>query len=89
MHQRTETRVCIFFLARQASFDYLGLISDPLIVSKFDNETHDPKGQEKIYTIGKVRETFYRRHTVPVTSCSEFKYVFKGYPLEAKNALKH
>ena len=89
MHQRTETRVCIFFWARQASFDYLGLISDPLIVSKFHNETHDTKGQEKIYTIGKGMETFYRRHTVPVTSCSEFKYVFKGYPLEAKNALKH
>ena len=64
------------FLARLASFGHLGLISDPLIVSKFHNETHDPKGQEnKIYTIVKGRETFNRRHTVPVTSCSEVKYV--------------
>ena len=56
------------FLARLASFCHLGFISDPLIVSKFHNETHDPKGQEnKIYTIVKGRETFYRRHTVPVT----------------------
>ena len=38
--------------ARLASFCHLGFISDPLIVSKFHNETHDPKGQEnKIYTI--------------------------------------
>ena len=78
MHQRTETIVCIFFRARPASFCHLGFISDPLIVSKFHNETHDPKGQEnKIYTIVKGRETFYRRHTVPVTSCSEVKYVLK------------
>ena len=29
----------------------IGVISDPLIVSKFHYETHDPKGQEnKIYT---------------------------------------
>ena len=32
--------------ARLASFCHLGFISDPLIVSKFHNETHDPKGQE-------------------------------------------
>ena len=45
--------------ARLASFCHLGFISDPLIVSKFHNETHDPKGQEnKIYTIVKGRETF-------------------------------
>ena len=70
--------------ARPASLRHLGAISDPLIVSKFHNETHDPKGQEnKIYTIVKSRETFYRRHTVPVTSCSEVKY---GYPLEAKTS---
>ena len=51
--------------ARLASFCHLGFISDPLIVSKFHNETHDPKGQEnKIYTIVKGRETFYRRHTI-------------------------
>ena len=62
--------------ARLASFCHLGFISDPLIASKFHNKTHDPKGQEnKIYTIVKGRETFYRRHTVPITSCSEVKYV--------------
>ena len=44
-------------LAGLASFGHLGLISDPLIVFKFHNETHDPKGQEsKIYTIVKGRE---------------------------------
>ena len=60
--------------ARLASFCQLGFIIDTLIVSKFCNETHDPKGQEnKIYTIVKGRETFYRGHTVPVTSCSEVK----------------
>ena len=42
------------FWARLASFGHLGLISDRLIVSKFHNETHDPKGQENnIYTIVK------------------------------------
>ena len=46
------------FWARLASFGQLGLISDPLIISKSPNETHDPKGQEnKIYTIVKGRET--------------------------------
>ena len=55
---------------------HLDLISDPLIVSKFHYETHDSKGQEnQIYTIVKGRETFYRRHTVPVTCCSEVNYV--------------
>ena len=44
------------FWARLAGFCHLGFISDPLIVSKFHNETHDPKGQEKkIYTIVKGR----------------------------------
>ena len=77
MHRRTETRVQVFW-ARLASFEHLGLISDPLIISKFPNESHDPKGQEnKIYTIMKGRETFYRRHTVPITGCSEVKYVLK------------
>ena len=48
------------FWAILASFGYLGLVSDPIIVSKFHNETRDPKGQEnKIYTIVKGRETFY------------------------------
>ena len=66
------------FWARLASFGHSGLISDPLIVSMFHNETHDPKGQEnKIYTIVKGRETFYRRQTVPDASCSEVKYVLK------------
>ena len=42
------------FWARLGSFGHLGLISNPLIVSKFNNETHDPKGGEnKIYTIVK------------------------------------
>ena len=64
------------FCTRQASFCHLGFISDPLIVSKFHNKTYDPKGHgNKIYTIVRGRETFYRRHTVPVTSCSEVKYV--------------
>ena len=37
---------------------------------------HNSKGQEyEIYTIVKGMETFYRQHTVPVTSCSEVKYV--------------
>ena len=64
--------------ARLASFCHFGFISDPLIVSKFHNETHDPKGQEnKIYTIVKGRKKFCRCHTVPVTSCSEVKYVLK------------
>ena len=54
--------------ARLASFCQLGVISDPLIVSKFHNETHDPKGQEnKIDTIVKGRETFYQHQTIPVT----------------------
>ena len=66
------------FWARLASFGHLGLISDPLIVSKFSNESHDPKGQEnKIYTIVKGRVTFYCRHTVQIISCSEVKYVLK------------
>ena len=38
--------------ARLASFCHLGVISDPLIISKFHNETHNLKGHEnKIYTI--------------------------------------
>ena len=34
------------FCARLASFRHLGLISDPLMFSKFYNGIHDPKGQE-------------------------------------------
>ena len=72
-----------------ASFCHLGFISDPLIVSKFHNETHDPKGQEnKFYTIVKGRETFYRRHTVPVTSCSEVKFVLKRVSFGSKDCTK-
>ena len=75
--------------ARLASFFHLGFISDPLIVSKSGNETHDPKGQEnKIYSIVKGRETFYRRHTVPVTSCSEVKYVLKRVSFRSKDWTK-
>ena len=75
--------------ARLASFCHLGVISDPLIVSKFHNETHDPKGQEnKIYTIVKGRETFYRRHKVSVTSCSEVKYVLKRVSFGSKDCTK-
>ena len=75
--------------ARLASFCHLGFISDPLIVSKFHNETHDPKGQEnKIYTIVKGSETFYRRHTFPVTSCSEVKYVLKRVSFGSKDCTK-
>ena len=33
----------------------------------------------------KARETFYRRHTVPVTSCSEVKYVLKRVSLGSKD----
>ena len=77
------------FWTRVANFGHLGLISDPLIVLKFHNETHYPKGQEnKIYTIVKGRETFYRRHTVPVTSCSEVKYVLKRVSFGSKECTK-
>ena len=49
---------CAYFWARLASFCHLGVNSDPLIISKFHNGTHDPKGREtKIYTIVKGRET--------------------------------
>ena len=62
---------------------------DSLIISKFHNETHDPKGQEnKIYTIVKDRETFYRRHTVPITSCSEVRYVLKMVSFGSKECIK-
>ena len=77
---------CAYFLGQTS---YLCLISGPLIVLKFYNETHDPKGQEnKIYTIVNGRETFYRRHTVPVTSCSEVKYVLKRLSFGSKECIK-
>ena len=62
MHRRTVTRVCIFFWDRPASFGHLGFISDPLIVSKFHNETYDPKGQEK--KIYKIKYLSRIRHRV-------------------------
>ena len=78
------------FWARLASLGHLGHISDPLIVSKFHNETHDPKGQEnKIYTIVKGMETFYHRHKVPITSCNEVKYVLKKLSFWSNDALKN
>ena len=68
------------FWARLASFGPLGIISDPLIVSKFHNKTHDSKGQEnKIYTKVEGRETFYHRHTVPVTSWNLIVYNHSWY----------
>ena len=75
--------------ARLAGLRHLGVISDPLIVSKFHNKTHDPKGQEnKIYTIVKGRKMFYRRQTVPVTSCREVKYVLKRISFGSKECTK-
>ena len=76
--------------ARPASFWHLGFISDPLIVSKFHNETHDPKGQEnKIYTTvkGSRRSTGAKQsQSAAVVKSNMF---LKGYPLEAKTASKH
>ena len=52
--------------ARLASFCHSGFISDPLIVSKFHNETIDPKGQEnKIYTIVILNPRFLDFHFLP------------------------
>ena len=76
-------------LAGLASFGHLGLISDPLIVFKFHNETHDPKGRDnKTYTIVKGMETFYHRHKVQITSCSEVKYVLKKLSFGSKECTK-
>ena len=84
MQQRTETRVGMF-----SGPDHLGLISDPLIVSKFHNETHDTKEQEnKIYTTLKGREIFYRRHTVLINSCSEVNYVLKRLSVGIRECTK-
>ena len=80
-----ELKLVHIFLAKLAGFCHLGFSSGPLIVSEFQDETHDPKGQEnKIYTIVKGRERFYRRHKVPVTSCSEVKYVLKRVSFGSK-----
>ena len=49
--------------ARLASFGQVGLISDPLMVSKFHKGIHDPKGQEnKIYSIVKRRNVFQKAY---------------------------
>ena len=63
-----------------ASFCHLGFISDPLIVPKFHNETHDPKGQEnKIYTIVKGRETLLIMSKTASCIRSLFKYSILAY----------
>ena len=36
----------------------------------------------------KDRETFYRRHAVPITSCSEVKYVLKSVSFGSKDCTK-
>ena len=46
------------------------------------------KDKKNIYTIVKGRETFYRRHTVPVTSCSEVIYVLKMVSFGSKDRPK-
>ena len=48
--------------ARLASFCHLGVSSDPLIVSKFHIETHDPKGQEKskVQSQKKSKNIYYK-----------------------------
>ena len=49
------------FSARLVSFVHLGPIINPLMIPKFHNKTNDPKDQDnKIYTIVKGREPFYR-----------------------------
>ena len=69
VRQRIKSVECTSFWARLASLGHSGLNSDHLMVSKFNNGFHDPKGQvNKIYTIVKGPEMFYHRHTVPITS---------------------
>ena len=70
--------------ARLASFCHLGVISDPLIVSKFHNETHDLKGQEnKILVVYWVRCTINRSHSTPCKK-AEFEHLqfFPGHCLD-------
>ena len=55
MHQRTKSVESALFSARKASSSHLGLISDPLMVSKLLNVIIDSKRQAKInlhYTEG-------------------------------------
>ena len=67
--------------ARLASFCQLGFISDPLIVSKFHNETHDPKEQEnKIYTI--VKGTFIKVSTIRPIGQLKIRLPDKGVKLK-------
>ena len=76
--------------ARLASLGHLGPISVPLIISKFHNETHDPKGQEnQIYTMVRTgrRSTAATKSQSPAVVKSNM--FLKGYLLKAKNALKN
>ena len=61
------------------------------MVSKFHKGIHDSKGQEiNIYTIVKNGKTFNGHYTVPLTSCSEVKYVLlKDYSFEGKSISKN
>ena len=62
--------------AKLASFGHLGLVSDPLIVAKFHNESHDPKGQEnKIYTI--VKGKLFSMIVTNLPDSLEIKDIFK------------
>ena len=75
---------------RLASFCHLGVISDPIIVLKFYNETNDSRGQEnKIYTIGRAgrRSTDATQSQSPAVVKSNM--FLKGYTLEAKTAPKN
>ena len=79
------------FLARLASFCHLGFISDPLIVSKFQDETHDPKGQEnKNYTTVNpffilkelstlLRETTYSGFFIFMHVLTDVNITFSGF----------
>ena len=44
--------------------------------------------KNKTYTIVKGRETFYRRDKVPITRCSEVKYVLKRVSFRSKVCTK-
>ena len=80
---------CAYFLGQTSYFPPFRPHQWPSNSTKFHNETHDPKGPEnKIYTIVRGMETFYRRHTVPVTSCSEVKYVLKRLSFGSKECTK-
>ena len=65
-----------------ACFDHFVLISDPLMVSKFHNGIHDPKGQEHIiYTIIVFgMEMFERRHSPTRQAVVKSDMFLKCYP---------